>query len=365
MTLLLLAIGLVILTAGAEVLVRGASSLATAAHISPLVIGLTVVAYGTSAPELAISVQSAYRGQADIAMGNVVGSNIFNILLILGISALIVPLAVQQKLIWLDVPIMIAVSFIAMFMGLDGRIGRLDGLLLVSGAVSYTVWAIVQSRRETKAIAAEYAQEFGDDGPPARGAGILVQIVLVVAGLAMLIVGARVFLDAAVGIARSLGLSELVIGLTFVAAGTSLPVVATSIVAAIRGERDIAVGNVVGSNIFNILSVLGFTSLVSSGGVTVADEALRFDIPVMIAVALACFPLFFTGHEISRWEGAVFVGYYAAYTGFLLLHALESPHKDNYSAALLWIALPLTVAGIVFSFWQSVRARGGGPATPA
>jgi len=365
MTIVLLAAGLCILTVGAELLVRGASRLAAAVHISPLVIGLTIVAYGTSAPEMVVSIQSALTGQADIALGNVVGSNIFNVLFILGVSALIIPLVVQQKLIWLDVPIMIAVCFAALLMGLDGRIGRIDGLILFSGAITYTVWAIVQSRRETKAVAKEYAQEFGEKTAPEPGPGIVVQIVFVIAGLALLVFGARLFLDAAVGIARTLGVSELVIGLTIVAAGTSLPEVATSIVAAIRGERDIAVGNVVGSNIFNILAVLGLSSIVSSDGVAVADAAIRFDIPVMIAVAMACFPLFFTGHVISRTEGAVFLLYYVVYTAFLVLNAIGSPAKDHYSAAVLWIALPLTLAGILFSLWQNMRQRPGGPTAQA
>lgn len=366
MNALFLLAGIAILTGGAELLVRGASRLAAAAHISPLVIGLTIVAYGTSAPELAVSVQSALNGQADIALGNVVGSNIFNVLFILGVSALIVPLVVQQKLVWLDVPIMIAVSFAALLMGIDGRIGRVDGFILVTGAIGYTTWSIVQSRRETKAVLREYAQEFGDTAaPPVRGAGIPMQIVFLAVGLVLLVFGARLFLNAAVDIARNLGLSDLVIGLTIVAAGTSLPEVATSVVAAFRGERDIAVGNVVGSNIFNIVMVLGITSVISANGVAVADAALRFDIPVMIAVALACFPLFFTGHVISRWEGMIFLAYYVAYTGFIVLHALQSPLKDNYSTALLWIALPLTVAGIGFSAWQSMRRRDGEPTAPA
>ncbi len=363
MTAFLLLVGLAILTGGAELLVRGASRLAAAVHISPLVIGLTIVAYGTSAPEMVVSVQSALTGQADIALGNVVGSNIFNVLFILGVSALIVPLVVQQKLVWFDVPLMIIVSGAALLMGLDGKIGRLDGALLFAGVIAYTTWAITQSRRENLAVQAEYAGEFAD--APKRRGGLLLQIAFVIGGLALLILGARLFLDAAVDIARTFGVSELVIGLTIVAAGTSLPEVATSIVAAIRGERDIAVGNVVGSNIFNILSVLGMSAMVANDGVAVAESALRFDIPVMLAVAVACFPIFFTGHVISRWEGALFLAYYAAYTAFLVLHAVQSPLKTGYTAALLGIALPLTIAGLAFSLWHARRNRPGGPAAPA
>ncbi len=357
MSIVLLFAGLAILTVGAELLVRGASRLAAAVRVSPLVIGLTIVAYGTSAPEMVVSVQSALNGQADIALGNVVGSNIFNVLFILGVSALIVPLVVQQKLIWFDVPIMIAVSVTALFMGMDGRIGRVDGALLFAGCIAYTAWAIVESRRENKPVVDQYSEEFGAATAPARLTGLGMQVAYVAGGLVLLVFGARLFLDAAIAIARDLGVSELVIGLTIVAAGTSLPEVATSIVAAIKGERDIAVGNVVGSNIFNILAVLGVSGLVAGDGVGVAEAALRFDIPVMIAVALACFPLFFTGHVISRWEGALFLAYYVAYTTFLVLHSVQSSMRDTYSFALAAIALPLTVAGIAFSVWQSTRNR--------
>ena len=361
MSLLFLAIGLAILTGGAELLVRGASRLASAVHVSPLVIGLTIVAYGTSAPEMVVSTQSALNGQADIALGNVVGSNIFNVLFILGVSALIVPLVVQRKLVWFDVPIMVAVSIVMLFMALDGRIGRIDGALLVAGSIAYTWWAIYESRRENKPVVAEY-EELAADKRNKLGS-LALQVGYVATGLVLLVFGARLFLDAAIGIARSIGVSELVIGLTIVAAGTSLPEVATSIVAAIKGERDIAVGNVVGSCIFNIVAVLGVSSFVASDGVLVNDEALRFDIPVMIAVAFACFPLFFTGHVISRWEGALFVAYYGAYTTFLILHAVESDMRYDYSLALIGIALPLTVAGIAFSMWQALRKRDTTPAS--
>jgi cation:H+ antiporter len=338
--ILFLSGGLILLTAGAEFLVRGASRLAGIAGISPLVIGLTVVAYGTSAPEMAVSVKSALSGQADIALGNVVGSNIFNVLFILGICALILPLRVAQQLIWLDVPIMIGASLLVLIMGMDGKISRVDGIILFAGAILYTVFAIKQGRNETAAVKEEYAEEFGTKDKPSSWP---LQAVLIIVGLAMLVLGARWLVDGAVEIAKLLGLSELVIGLTIIAAGTSLPEVATSIVATIRGERDIAVGNVIGSNIFNILAVLGLSSMVAPNGINVAPAALTFDTPVMIAVALACAPIFFTGHLIARWEGALFLLYYGAYVAFLILNARTHDSLPAFSAIMLEFILPLTL----------------------
>ena len=249
-----LLLGLALLVAGAELLVRGASRLALRFGISPLVIGLTVVAFGTSAPELAVSVQSGLAGQSGIAVGNIVGSNIFNVLMVLGLSALITPLVVSQQLVRLDVPLMIGASMLLWIMALDGRIGLFDGLLLTSGIMAYTVFAIQQSRKESAPVQAEYAQELGE-GENTWVGRLPVQITLIIGGLALLVLGAHWLVDSAVAIARTLGVSEVIIGLTIVAAGTSLPELATSVVAAMRGEREIAVGNVIGSCLFNLLSI--------------------------------------------------------------------------------------------------------------
>ncbi len=268
-----------------------------------------------------VSIQSTLAGQPDVAIGNVVGSNIFNVLFILGLAALIIPLRVSQQLIRFDVPLMIALSIAFWLLANDGRMGRLDGLLLTAGLVSYTVLAIVQSRREQAAIQAEYEAEFGAKEKASVG-GHLWNAILLIAGLGLLVLGSRWFVEAAVTIARDLGVSELVIGLTIVSAGTSLPEVATSIMAAIRGERDIAVGNAVGSNLFNIMGVLGISSLVSAGGIGVSEAALQLDIPVMIAVAAACLPIFFTGHVIARWEGTCSLAVIV-----LTRHTLWSPRQ--------------------------------------
>ncbi|MDQ3557022.1 MAG: calcium/sodium antiporter [Gemmatimonadota bacterium] len=347
------ALGIVLLIGGAELLVRGASRLAGAFGISPLVVGLTVVALGTSSPELAVSVQAALGGNPEISIGNVVGSNIFNVLFILGISALIVPLVVSEQLVRLDVPLMIAASIALWVVALDGTVGRGDGVLLLAGIVAYTVFLVRQSRRETVAARAEE-----EETPP--GAGWLRNGLLVAVGLALLIVGSRWLVEGATVLATAFGVSQLVIGLTVVAAGTSLPEVATSVLAGLRGERDIAVGNVVGSNLFNILVILGVSAVVAPRGIAVAPAALAFDIPVMIAVAVACLPIFFTGHLISRWEGGVFLAFYVAYTTYVVLAATQHDALPALSGAMLYFVIPLTTITLGVLSIRAVRTRRGG-----
>lgn len=337
-TIGLLIAGLVVLVIGAEVLVRGAARLAEMVGISSLVIGLTVVAFGTSSPELAVSLRAALAGQPDIALGNVVGSNIFNVLFILGICALILPLSISMQLVRLDVPLMIGASVLLLLLALDGQIGLLDGLLLFTGILAYTTFAIVQGRKEEQARRAA-AGTSEDDRVKPTFTTIATALGMALLGLVLLVVGAGWLVDSAIAIARVFGISELVIGLTIVAAGTSLPELATSIVASIKGERDIAVGNVVGSNLFNILSILGLTSIIAP--ITVAPVALRFDIPVMLAVAVACLPIFFTGMRIARWEGALFLVYYIAYTLFLVLSALGHTALPWFGSVMMFV-LPLT-----------------------
>lgn len=362
LTVILFAVGLVILIAGAEFLVRGASRLAVTMGISPLVVGLTVVAFGTSAPELAVTIQSGLSGAPEIALGNVIGSNIANVLLILGVSALIGPLIVAQQLIRLDVPLMIGVSCLPLLLGLDGKIGRLDGLLLFAGIVTYIVFAIRQSRKESRPVAVGYDQEFGQGGHMGLRE-VFLNIILVIVGLALLVLGARWLVNGAVSIARALGLSELIIGLTIIAAGTSLPEVATSVIASLRGERDIAVGNVVGSNLFNILAALGLTAAVAPMGISVPAAALRFDIPFMIAVAIACLPIFFTGYRIARWEGALFLAYYVAYTLYLILDATGHDALPSFSRAMIAFVAPLTAVTLILlavRAWRAGQPRPGG-----
>ena len=308
-TLLFFILGLVALVAGAELLVRGASKLALSFGISPLVVGLTVVAFGTSAPEMAVSVQAALSGQVDIALGNVVGSNIFNVLFILGVSALIIPLLVARQLIRQEVPIMIGASLLLFALARDGGISRYDAALMFGLLLAYTVFLIRQSRRESKALAAESTAE------TASGKGGWddhwgVQVLLIAAGLALLV----------------------------------------------RGARDIAVGNVVGSNTFHLLGVLGLAGMVSPEGLSVAQSLLSFDLPVMIAVAFACLPVFFTGNLIARWEGGVFLGYYAAYTTYLLLAAQQHDALSTFGVAMSTVVLPLTALTLIVVSWRAWRS---------
>jgi cation:H+ antiporter len=357
MTWLWLAVGLAVLTAGAEVLVRGAVGLAAAVRISPLVIGLTVVAFGTSAPELVVSLRASLMGQPEIAVGNVLGSNIFNVLVILGLSALIVPLRVDRQLVRLDVPLLIAVSVAVYGMCLDGRLDRLEGGLLAAALVAYTVWLVRKSRRENSTqVLGEYSAEFAEQTPstPAR---MLLFLAMVAAGLAMLVIGAELFVKSAIDIARGWGLSELVIGLTLVAAGTSLPEVATSLVAAFKGERDIAVGNVVGSNLFNLMSVLGLTGLLTPGGIPVGAEAVAQDLPVMVLVAFACLPLFLIGRAIERWEGMVLVAFYGLYTAALVCEAQGRDQTLGLVTTAAWVLGPLAVAAYGATLVRQLRRR--------
>jgi cation:H+ antiporter len=351
--LALFTLGLVLLIAGARALVRGASKLALSLGISPLVVGLTIVAMGTSAPEVAVSVGAALDGRTELAVGNVVGSNIFNVLFILGLSALIQPLAVNAQLIRQEVPIMIGASLILVLLAVDGRIGRFESALLLLLLAAYTAFLIVQSRRETQATRDEYAEALPVDRAWDRHWAV--QSALVLAGLALLVLGSNWLVDAATAMARAFGVSELVIGLTIVAAGTSMPEVATSVTAALKGERDIAVGNVVGSNIFNILGCLGVAGLAADGGLPVPPPALAFDLWVMLAVTFACLPVFLSGRRIARWEGALFIGYYLAYTAFLVLAARQHQVLPAFSALMLSFVAPLTVVTLLVSLLRKPR----------
>jgi cation:H+ antiporter len=364
MSILFFVLGLVALVLGAELLVRGASRLALSFGISSLVVGLTVVAFGTSAPELAVSTQSALSGQVDIAIGNVLGSNIFNVLFILGASALIVPLLVNQQLVRQEVPIMIGVSLFTWGLAADGGLSFLDGAFLVTLVLAYTTFLIVQARRaQPKEVVAEYDEALAIPADKGWDRHWAVQMGLVLAGLGLLVLGSHWLVEAAVSFATWLGVSELVIGLTIVAAGTSLPEVATSILAAIRGERDIAVGNVVGSNIFNLTAVLGVSALVAPTSLTISAGVLSFDLPIMAAVAIACLPVFFTGHLIARWEGLLFLAYYIAYTAWLILQATHNDAAGPYGAIMAGFVVPLTfvtLAILSYRHWRQTRRVSGG-----
>lgn len=357
--------GFVLLTYGADLLVKGAGRIALLIGISPLVVGLTVVAFGTSAPEAAVSLQSAFIGKVGITLGNVVGSNIFNTFVVLGVSALIAPLIVHAQVIRKEVPLLIGASFLLLLLSLDGNIGRLDGFLLFGLIVLYTWWSIHVSIKETRSVSDEYGQHFdGSDEVPElkeRGASAAIKNTLLIAiGVAMLIFGSHVLVKGAVSIAESLGVSDLIIGLTIVSVGTSLPELATSVMAGIRGERDIAVGNAVGSSLFNILAVLGLAGLAAPQGVPVADSSILVDIPVMIFSALACLPVVLTSHKISRGEGLFFLVYYAAYMAYIVLDALASPRMELFLNAVLYGLAPISILAAIYSFIKAFRQHRNG-----
>ena len=335
---------------------RGASRLAAAAKISPLVIGLTVVAFGTGAPELAVSLHAAWTGEADLAVGNVVGSNIANVLLILGVSALLTPLLVQSQLIRRDVPLMVAASFFLLVLSFDGNLSCLDGCFLFASLLIYTAWQVKQSRKESKELQSQFEEQAGQR-EKANSRTLAIQAALIVLGLFLLGFGSRWLVDGAVSIARLFDVDELIIGLTIVAVGTALPEVVTSIIASLRGQRDIAVGNIVGSNLFNILGVLGLSSILSVDGIEVSPAVLRLDLPVMVAVAFACLPIFFTGNVIARWEGGLFLGYYILYTTYLVLLATNASITRTFSGVMVVFVIPLTIITLMLGVVRSVRER--------
>jgi cation:H+ antiporter len=350
---LTLVLGLVLLVVGAEALVRGAARLAGAFGISSVVIGLTVVAFGTSAPELAVSVRGALFGAADVAMGNVVGSNLFNVLVILGLSAIAGGLVVHQRIVRLDVPLVIAATGLVWLLAHDGTISRWEGILLIGSAVSYTAWLVRSSQRESAAVVAEFDEAFAVDPMRARGTWPR-SVLLVIAGLALLVVGADRLVVAAVSIATALGVSDLVIGLTVVAAGTSLPELATSVVAAMRGERDIAVGNVVGSNLFNLLVVLGGAAAVAPRGLGVAADVLTLDLPFSLMVMVVVLPVLAIGLMVRRWEGALLLAGYSGY-GVVLFSVSQGTRTAAEGRAPLLVGFALLGVVLVTAGWWAER----------
>lgn len=312
--------GLVVLVIGAEFLTRAGTRLAASVGISPIVIGLTVVAVGTSAPELAVGIDAALQGAGSLAVGNIAGTNTFNILFILGISALLLPLHLELRAVFFDLPVMIAAAAAFLIMSWDGLLSRGEGALLLTGALLYTLAIIRDARRERRSVKREFDAEYGR----AATANVLrdraSNALLLLAGMAVIVVGAEWLVDGAVALARMLHVSEAFIGLTIVAIGTSSPELVTTIVSTIRAQRDIAIGNLIGSSTYNVLFILGATVLIPAEGIAVEPELIRFDIPVMGLSALACAPVFLCGRYVARWEGALFISAYLAYLAYLILH---------------------------------------------
>jgi len=337
---LLIVVGMIVLIGGGETLLKGASRLAVAAKIPPIIVGLTIVAFATSAPELAITLSATLKGSAEIAIGNIVGSNICNIALVLGVAAVLSPVAVCSSLIRREIPLMVAITFLAyilvilcsemplssLFTGqFEGMFLPWTGALMVSILIAYVGWTIYEIRRHranNEIIIQELEAEILPDTehPDAKIGGrknIGINLCLIAAGLTLLIFAADILVQGSVQVARMMGVSELVIGLTILAVGTSLPELMITVMAAIKGKSDIAVGNIIGTNIFNILGVWGISALFSgataAGGLVVSARALYFDMPVMLLVAVFCIVICFTDRRVTRNEGVFLLLCYAAY----------------------------------------------------
>lgn len=336
--------GLFLLIAGAELMVRAAVRLAARLHVRPLIIGLTIVALGSSAPQMAVSLQATLTHNPDIAVGSVIGSSIFNILVTLGLSALIIPLRVSRQLVRLDIPLMIGASLLVFVLAWNEEIGRFDGLLLLAALGLYLGLLLRQSRHSTRPHS---------DHPQTQPAPWFTSLLMIVAGLAMLVFAGHLLLGAAVAVATDLGFSERVIGLTVVAVGTSLPELATSLIAALRGQRDIAVGNVIGANLFNLLGVLGITALIAPTPLSVSPNALDFDLPVMLGVATLCLPVFYSGYRVTRAEGLLLLGLYLAYGLHVVSFTTGMPLAGKLERLMLFYVLPTL---LTFLFITSVRA---------
>lgn len=346
--------GLIALAAGGELLVRGATALAVSAGVSSLVIGLTVVAFGTSMPELVVSLQANASGSAGIAVANVVGSNIFNILFILGLCGIIAPLSVASQVVRLDVPFLIFGSLVVYGIAQFGSITAWNGLFLISCLTVYTAFIIRRSRRETRAVRAEYDAALKEERNEVKNLPLWLNFILLATGLLVLVLGARWLIEGSVAVARSFGVGETVIGLTIVAAGTSLPEVAASVMATLKGERDIAIGNIIGSSTFNIFAILGFAPVLA-GSLPVPPEMLDVDFPVMLFAAIACFPHLVAGLVFNRLEGILFFLSYCGYTTYLVLSAMGSPHLHAVRQVFVTVVLPLLCLSILLILWTKMR----------
>ena len=311
-------VGLLVLIWGAEMLTRSGVILARRLGIAPIIIGLTVVALGTSAPELAVGIDAALTGNGALAVGNIAGTNTVNILLILGISALLRPLALQRDTLTLDLPAMLVAGLLMLALTVDGGLSRLDGGVLLTAGVVYTILVVRSARRSRRLVQADVPlKEESTGGPEERRT--MASLAQLAAGILLVVVSANWLVTGAVGLAKLWGVSDAFIGLTIVAIGTSAPELVTTVMSTLRGERDVAIGNLIGSSVYNICVILGVTCLVPEAGIPVPRELIWVDIPIMATVALVCVPVFFSGRAVSRTEGGLFVVAYAGYLGGLIL----------------------------------------------
>ena len=356
MTILLFILGLVGLIAGAELFLKAVDHFGLKWGVSPLIMGLTVVAFATGAPELAISIKASLSGNADLVLGNIIGSNVANILLILGISALISPLNITKRVVMIDVPIVIAASATLYILALDGTLSKFDGIILFGGFLAYSLFTFFQIKKHKDDGEVEEVFHYEKSMDElAKGSFFYIKNGGMLAiGLVLIVLGSNWMVDSAVTIATILGLSELVIGLTIVSIGTSLPEVATSLSAARKGNADIAVANVMGSNLYNLLLTLGLTLLIAPEVLTVSVDAIRLDLPFMVAVSIACIPIFIAGFNLTRMDGSIFLFYYVTYLGYLVLNALDSTLVDPIQMTMKYVIVPAT---ILYMAWRIFEYR--------
>ncbi|MEX0723580.1 MAG: calcium/sodium antiporter [Gracilimonas sp.] len=355
LTVLLFVLGLAILIGGAELFLKSVDKFGAAWSVSPVVMGLTVVAFATGAPELAISLQAAVDGKPDLVVGNILGSNIANILLILGIAGLVHPLKITNRIIKVDVPVVIAASVLLLVLASDGLLSPLDGGIIFLGLIAYSVFMYFQIRKDRASNIMANGGEESSLEEPVSAMFYVKYILILLAGLVLIVMGSRFMVHSAVEIAGTLGISELIIGLTIVSIGTSLPEVATSVSAVRRGDSDTAVANVMGSNLYNILLTLSLTVLIAPGAISVSGDAINLDLPFMVIVAVGCLPLFWPGKELGRPEAFGFLTYYGLYMSYLVLIAIQHPFKDQFEGMMFWVVIPVTVLLIILKFVLDYR----------
>lgn len=334
--------GLIMLLVAGHAVVRAASALGARLGLQPLTVGLTIVAAGTSAPELAVVGGAVAAEDTELAVGSIIGSNIANVLLVLGLVACLGTIHVTSRVVRTDIPVMIGASALFLFAALDGSISRGDGVLFLAVLALFIRWTIGAARPEdesgNRSAPGNQRRERRSTRTPIWR--IACELALGITGLT---IAARFVVRGAESIAAALGVPELVIGLTIVALGTSAPEIATALIAAARGRRDLAVGSAIGSNIFNILLVLGAIGAVAPDGIALSDDALRLDLPILLASAVACLPIIAWDHKLDRWEGAMFVAYYVAYLAFLVLDSTGHGARDPFALVMVAFVLPLTV----------------------
>lgn len=353
MTVILFIAGLVALIGGAELFLKAVDHFGLKWGVSPLIMGLTVVAFATGAPELAISIKAATSGNADLVLGNIIGSNIANILLILGITSLISPLNITRRMIRIDVPIVIVVSLVLFLLALDGILSPFDGMVLLVGFIGYSIFTYFQIQKSRDEESAEELFEFeGTVDDLTKGAFFYIKNVgFLLIGLGLIVLGSNWMVDSAVSIATKLGISQLVIGLTIVSIGTSLPEVATSLTSARKGNADIAVANVMGSNLYNVLLTLGLTLVIAPNALEVSKDALSLDLPFMLAVSIVCIPIFIAGFNLTRTDGLIFLFYYVTYLAYLVMNSMGSAYAIYIEYVMIWAIVPATVMYVIWRIY--------------